>query len=134
MIYFADAQALTTFSTSLNIILVITTVALGALNIRNKYEKGKDVETLKTLKESNDAFATRREADKIIIDARDAEIRVLKSKSEVLEKHVTQAPEINQLTIQLATQHKEILSQFTKMTKELGNVAKAISKDSNGHH
>lgn len=129
----ADVQALTTFSTSLNIILVIATVALGALNIRNKYEKDKDSETLNTLKESNSAFATRREADKIIIEARDAEIRVLNSKAEVLEKHVTQAPQINELTIQLATQHKEILVQFSRMTRELGNVAKAISRDANAH-
>lgn len=130
MTYFADATAVVgNFSSVLNIILLITAVSLGALNIRNKYEKGKDAETLKTLKESNDAFATRREADKIVLDARDAEILVLHQKAEVLEKHVTQAPDITKLIVQLSKQHKEAMTEIGKVAVELGNVAKAISKE-----
>lgn len=118
------------FGTMLNIILLLATGVLGALNVRNKYEKGKDDETLKTLKESNEAFATRRQADKIVIDAKDAEIKLLHQKAEVLEKHVTQAPDINKLATQMVRQHKEIMGAMGAMTMELGNVAKALSKDS----
>lgn len=117
------------FGTMLNIILLLAMGVLGALNVRNKYEKGKDNQTLKTLKESNEAFATRREADKIVIDAREAEILLLKQKAEVLEKHVTQAPDINKLATQMIKQHKQIMGAMGAMTAELGNVAKAIGKN-----
>lgn len=137
---FADANAIiSSFSSLLNVILLVTAVSLGALNIRNKYEKGKDSETVQTLKDSNDAFATRREADKIVIAARDAEILVLKQKAEILESHVTQAPDITKLMTQLTKQHKEttesnrhIIEGLGQVAQELGGLAKAMNKDSNG--
>lgn len=135
---FADSSAIVSnFSSTLNVLLLITTLAMGALNIRNKYEKGNDAEAIQNLKDSNDAFATRRQADQLVIEARDKEIALLKQKAEVLESHVTQAPDITKLIDQLTKQHKEtsesnrsIIEGLGNVAKELGKLAKAISKDS----
>lgn len=124
---FADSSAIVSnFSSTLNILLLITTLTMGALNIRNKYEKGNDADAIKNLKDSNEAFATRRQADQIVLDAKDAEIKLLHQKAEILESHVTQAPDITKLIEQLSKQHKETTASNRSIIEGLGNVAKEL--------
>jgi hypothetical protein len=108
---------------------------LGALNIRNKYSSAQDGQTIRSLKDSNSAFETENKVLKTTIESNAKEAALLAQKAEILEQHVTQAPQINELAVQLATQHKELMEAFTtqssnigKMAKELGNVAKAVVK------
>lgn len=134
---FADSAAIASnFSTILNIILSFAALSLGALSIRNRYEKGNDAEAIQNLKDSNSAFATRRQADQIVIEARDAEILLLKQQNEVYKNTVTQAPDITKLIKSLATQHKEnalsnksIIEGLGNVAKELGRLAKSMNKE-----
>lgn len=70
--------------------------------------------------------------------------KLLTQKAEILEQHVTQAPQINELAVQLATQHKDMMRAFSKgfseqsanmnsIATELGNIAKAVIKESNAN-
>lgn len=139
--YFANFHTvLTDFNVVLSVLAVGVVVVLGALNVRNRYITSKDAETIRSLKDSNDAFETQHKADQITLEIKDKENKaltdqntLLAQKADILEKHVTQAPQINDLAVQLATQHKELMTAFSKQTKELGNIAKAVLKDSNAN-
>lgn len=135
MIYFADFAGLTSFSTLITVVIGLTTLVLGAISVRNRYASSQDAQTIKSLKNSNDAYKTQAETDKLALDGKQRENELLTQKAEILEQHVTQAPQINDLAVQLATQHKELMEAFTvqssnigQMAKELGNVAKAVVK------
>lgn len=137
---FSDSTAIVSnFSSALNIILLITAVSLGALNIRNKYEKGNDADAIENLKATNETYISRRASDQVLIETMREQLAVEKQKSTILESHVTQAPDITKLIDVLAKQHKEtsqsnksIIEGLSNVAKELGSLAKAISKDSNG--
>lgn len=88
---------------------------------------GKNKATIASLSDSNKAYEELVKARELQHQENQKRILVLEQKSEILENQVTQAPQINQLTLQLATQHKEIMQSFSTMTRELGNVAKAIA-------
>lgn len=107
----------------------VAAIVLGfyAANIRLKVAKRDN--TLTATEESNAAYKSLHETDQLQIEAKDKEIIVLRQKAEILEKHVTQGPDIAKLTMQIGEQHKEIMSGMSKMTHELGNVAKALSKE-----
>lgn len=138
--YFGDLIGNFSVATSVTAILVV--LVLGVLNVRNKYSSGKDAETIRSLKNSLEAYETQAKADGLRLKAKETELsglyeqnKLLVQKAEILEKHVTQAPQINDLAVQLATQHKELMIAFGrqsdnigKMAKELGNVAKAVVK------
>lgn len=134
---FADIRTAITSSDSIVLVIAgVTSLVLGALNVRNRYSSGQDAQTIKSLKESISTFSIRRESDQLIIDSKIKEVDLLKQKAEVLESHVTQAPQINKLTIQLATQHKEMMTAMAEMSKnnatlavEIGNIAKAMTKE-----
>lgn len=133
----ANLVTLTTTSNLFSIIVLLVALVLGALNVRNKYASGQDNQTINSLKNSNSAFETENKVLKNTITSKNTETSLLAQKAEILEKHVTQAPQINELAVQLATQHKELMEAFSsqsenmgKMAKELGNVAKAIIKES----
>lgn len=132
--YFADlANVTSNFTAIFSIVATLAAIVLGFLSAKQKV-------TVVSLEESNKAYQTLRETDLLmaeakkkefdtIIEARNTEIGLLKQKSQVLEEQVTQAPSINELAVQLATQHKEMLTALGNMTKELGNVARAVSKE-----
>lgn len=127
---FADVSALTSINTIILFVVALIALVLGALNVRNKYASGQDSQTIKSLKESNATFATRRESDQLVIDSLQREKSAQEEKAKVLENQVTQAPDINKLILQLGKQHKEMMSAMSNMTEQLGNVAKAVVKDS----
>lgn len=144
MIYFATLNSVVnSFSTFLSLTLLAVTLVLGALSIRNKYSSGQDSQTIESLKNSISAFETERKAHQMQSDSKKREMeaiyeqnRLLVQKADTLENQVTQAPQINELAVQLATQHKEMMKiskdtmqAIQGMTQELGNVAKAVVKE-----
>lgn len=137
MIYIADAHnLLTDFDSGLAIVSSVVILVLGVINIRNRWEKGKDADTIRTLQNSNSALLTQQQVDASTVTNQDKEIAVLKQTAQVLQDMKTQAPDINRLIIQLSEQHKEMMSAMSKvmdsngkMTKEIGNIAKALSKE-----
>ncbi len=133
---FAALSDLTSSGTIINIIVALVALVFGALNLRNKYSSGQDATTIKSLKNSNGAYKTQSEVDQLNITNKQKEIDLLTQKAEILEQHVTQAPQINKLTVQLATQHKEMMSAMAEMSKnnvrltvEIGNIAKAMTRE-----
>lgn len=131
----ADIGGLTSVGTIVAIVIGLVTLVLGAINVRNKYASSQDAQTITSLQKSNAAYKTQSETDQLSLDGKQRENELLAQKAEILEKHVTQAPQINDLAVQLATQHKELMEAFTiqssnigQMAKELGNVAKAVVK------
>lgn len=128
--YFADAHAaLTDFNVLFSIVATLSAVVLGFLSAKNKI-------TIVALEESNKAYASLHETDKLTLDANKDQIKILNQKANILENHITQAPDINELAVQLATQHKEMMNinketmkAIQGMTKELSNVAKAVVND-----
>lgn len=145
MMYFADFHTLvTSSSTIITVVVLLVALVLGAMNVRNKYASGQDSQTIKSLKNSNDAFKVQAEADSLVItgklkelSAKETENKLLSQQNEVYVNTITQAPQINELAVQLATQHKEMMEAFShqsdnigKMARELGNVAKAVVKGS----
>lgn len=130
------SDPLGSFSTVLSIIFGLTTLGLGALNIRNKYEKGNDKEAIDNLKSTNETYVSRRESDQVKIDSLTEQLTLQKQKATVLESQVTQAPDITKLIDVLAKQHKEttqsnksIIEGLGNVAQELGSLARAISKD-----
>lgn len=139
--YFADS--LGNFSVVTSVTAVLVVLVLGVLNVRNKYSSGKDAETIRSLKNSNEAYETQAKTDALRLKAKETEFtaiyeqnKLLVQKSEILEQHVTQAPQINQLALDLAKQHKQMMDSLAKMSdnigklaKEIGNIAKAITRE-----
>lgn len=110
----------TGFNHTYEIVFTGATIVLGLLAARNKV-------IISSLKESNSAYEELIKARDLQHSENQKRIITLEQKSKVLEDQVTQAPQINELILQLATQHKEIMQSFTSMTKELSNVATAIT-------
>lgn len=144
MILISDLTSVaSSFSTALSISALLVALVLGVLNIRNKYASGQDAQTIRSLKNSNEAYKTQAETDQLRFVAKQKEVegiyqqnKLLVQKAEILEQHVTQAPQINKLTIQLATQHKEMMKAMAEMSKnnakltiEIGNIAKAMTRE-----
>ena len=118
--YFADlAGALTNFSVLASVIATLSAIVLGILSAKNKI-------TTVALRESNDAYKSLHETDKLQIQVYNEENKSLKARVKALEEIKTQAPSINKLTLQLAEQHKDMISAMASMTQELGNVARAV--------
>lgn len=133
MIYFATDLANYSFVFSLS--GFVAAAVFGFLNSRNRFEKGKQNETIDNLSKSNSAFETRHKADEITIEGREKEISLLKdnittlkTKASALEDNITQAPSIMKLIEQNGNQHSEIMAALAKMTAEIGNLARAVVK------
>lgn len=106
------------------VITIVTT--LVAIIFGSLYGRTKG--TIDSLEKSNDAY-------KELAEARDKQhiqnqkrIELLESKANILENQVTQAPAITDLANQIGKQHKEMINSMSKMTQELGNIAKNIVK------
>lgn len=130
MIYFAALPAaVSNFNLVFGGVASLAAVVLGFLSAKQKV----------TLVAAEDSATTLRGLNgdqKLMIESQKEQISLLQQKSTILEKHVTQAPSINELAVQLATQHKEMMTAMAAMTesnnrtaKEMGNVAKAVLKD-----
>lgn len=129
---FADlTSVLGNFSNLASVATLLAAVVLGLLNAKTRI-------TIASLKESNAAYtelATAKDLQYrnsiVALSGKDKEIALWTQKCETLENLTTQAPSINELAVQLAKQHKEMMRAMSNMTIELGNVAKAVLKETN---
>lgn len=133
---FASAQsALTNFNLVFGVVATLSAIVLGFFGAKQKISLVSAEQEARILRGLN---TTQDLQNKSLINQN----KLLVQKAEVLEKHVTQAPQINDLAVQLATQHKDMMKAFSKgfseqsanmnsIATELGNIAKAVIKESN---
>lgn len=120
---FADLNSVANNATVVfGVVATLTAVVLGFLSAKNKI-------TITSLEESSNALRYLNSDKDLQIKSYKDQNSLLSQKAKVLEDQVTQAPSINELAVQLTTQHKEMMQTMSNMTKELGNVAKAMAKD-----
>lgn len=128
--YFADLANVTSNATLIfGVVAAMTAVVLGFFSAKQKV-------SVVSLEESERALKALNETLRLQVDSYTKENILLRQKASVLENEITQAPQINELALQLGTQHKEMMQAMavmsngnSKMTKEIGNIAKALSKD-----
>jgi len=120
---FGDLTAVfTSFNSVFTIVAGLSAAIFGFFAARSKIN-------IVSLEDSNRILREANQDKDLKITSLTAENKSLKRNNEALENIKTQAPQINDLAVQLATQHKAMMKAFAEMTKEIGNLAKIISKD-----
>lgn len=107
----------------------LVAVVFGALYGRNKAELDRKDRTIKSYADANAGLEEVIKTRDLQHDENQKRILVLEQKANILENQVTQAPSINKLALQMGTQHKEMMTQLSKLTKELGGIAKAMVRE-----
>jgi len=107
--------------TVFTVVSVLVAIIFGSLFGRSKG-------TIDSLEKSNAAYKELADARDLQHEAGLKRIQLLESKANILENQVTQAPAIIELAQQISAQHQEMIKGMGAMTKELGNIAKSISK------
>lgn len=146
--YFASfGNFLNNFSTAISVLVATVlfvggtyTIRLRLIAAKKESEVDEKENAYRALEESNKAMVQLHYTDQLQLTQKDKEIGLLKKTNETLqfnntslENIKTQAPSIIALMENTSKQHQEIMGAFAKMTRELGNVAKALTKKERNH-